>query len=203
VLSPSADKFARGQTVLIDKGVIVSVGTSVTLTDNTPTINGNNMFLVPGYTDSHVHLWQSENDLLLYIANGVTHIRDMNGSKDMLRWKKQIEAGQRLGPDIFVVSPQLATFGFFEGLFVGWTQNKVIVRSEKHVNKAVQSLKDDGYDAVKASSFFDKDSYINLGNAAVNTSIPLVGHIPMAVGLNEFIHSSQTETAHVEEFQCD
>ncbi|PHR60339.1 MAG: amidohydrolase [Robiginitomaculum sp.] len=198
VLTPSADKFISDQTVLVDQGTILSVGANVEFADDTPTIDGQGMFLVPGYTDSHVHLWESENDLLLYVANGVTQIREMNGSKAHLRWKAQIQAG-RLGPDMFVVAPQLATFGFFEGLFVGWTQNKVIVRTETQVNKAVQSLKDDGYDAVKSSSFLDKDSYTALSNAAANISIPLVGHIPMAVGSEEFLNSNQIELAHVEE----
>ncbi len=199
VLSPSSTTFTSGQTVLIDQGKIISVGANVNRAVDTPIIDGNGMFLVPGFTDSHAHLWESENDLLLFVANGVTQIRDMNGSKDMLRWKKQIADGQRLGPDMYVVSPQLATFGLIKGVFVGWTQNKVIVRSKNQVNRAVQSFKDVGYDAIKASSFLDKESYFNVSHAAKEKSITMVGHIPMAVGLNEFYDSNQIGTAHIEE----
>jgi len=198
VMAPSSDNFISDQTVLVDNGIILSVGSNVRFADDTPTIDGKGMFLVPGYTDSHVHLWESKNDLLLYIANGVTQIREMNGSEVHLWWKEEIEEG-RIGPDMFVVAPQLATFGFFEGLFVGWTQNKTIVRTESQVSRAVQSLKDVGYDAIKASSFLDEDSYTNVSNAAAENSILLVGHIPMSVGLNELLDSGQTEVAHVEE----
>jgi imidazolonepropionase-like amidohydrolase len=34
-------------------------------------IDGSGRFLIPGLADLHVHIWQRE-DLLLYIANGVT-----------------------------------------------------------------------------------------------------------------------------------
>lgn len=198
VLSPSADTFINDQTVLVDDGTIKSVGANVEFADDTLTINGRGMFLVPGYTDSHVHLWESENDLLLYIANGVTQIREMNGSKLHLRWKEEIEAG-RIGPDMFVVAPQLATFDFLEGLFVGWTQNKTIVRSERQVHSAVQSFKKMGYDAVKASSFLDENGYVAISAATKDNAIPLVGHIPLAVRLDDLWRSNQTEVAHVEE----
>lgn len=198
VLAPTADRFIRSQSVLIENKLIKSVEENFDLADDTPTIDGKGMFLVPGYTDSHVHLWESENDLLLYTANGVTQIREMNGDKFHLRWKEEIEEG-RLGPEIFVVAPQLATFSFFEGLFVGWTQKKTIVRSQEQVNRAVRSFKKMGYDAVKASSFLDAAGYAALSKAAEDNDIPLVGHIPLAVGPNEYLNSTQTETAHVEE----
>lgn len=198
VLSPSADSFVSDQTVLVDDGAIVSVGANEEFADDRPIIDGNGMYLVPGYTDSHVHLWESENDLLLYIANGVTQIREMNGLPVHLRWKEEIAAG-RPGPDMFVVAPQFATFGLFEGIFVGWTQHKVIVRSEKQVNQAVKSYAKKGFDAIKASSFLDKEGYVALSVATKENAIPLVGHIPLAVGLDDLWRSNQTEIAHVEE----
>lgn len=198
VLTPSADSFTPGQTVMIENGKIKTVASDIDVAEDIPAIDGEGLFLVPGFTDSHVHLWESENDLLLYIANGVTQIREMNGSKAHLRWKEEIAAG-RIGPDMYVVAPQVATFGFFEGLLVGWTQNKTIARSRQGVERVVQSFKKSGYDAVKASSFLDANGYAAIGEAATKSSIPLVGHIPMAVGLDEFIASPQTETAHIEE----
>lgn len=198
VLTPPADEFVTDQTVLIDDGEVASVGANNKLPTGIKTIDGKGMFLVPGYTDSHVHLWESENDLLLYIANGITQIREMNGSKQHLRWKQEIEKG-RIGPDMFVVSPQLATFGLIEGWFVGWTQRKVIVRSDEDVERAVQTFKDEGYDAVKASSFLSKEAYVKLSEATKEKSLPLIGHIPLDAGLNYLWRSNQIEVAHVEE----
>ena len=153
---------------------------------------------MPGFTDSHVHLWESENDLLLYLANGVTQIRDMNSLPVHLRWRNEISEG-RPGPDLFLVAPQFATFGVLEGFFVGWTQHKTIVRSEKQINQAVESYISQGYDAVKASSFLDEKGYTALSAATKNNDVQLVGHIPLAVGLEDVWRSNQTEIAHVEE----
>ena len=198
VLVPSAENFISGQTVLLSEGMIDSVDSNEAFVDDMQVIDGDGMYLVPGYTDSHVHLWESENDLLLYLANGVTQIREMNGLPIHLRWKSEIAAG-RLGPDMYVVAPQFSTFGFLEGLFVGWTQHKTIVRSEEQIKRAVKSYVSKGYDAVKASSFLDKSGYVALSGAARDNAIPLVGHIPDAVNLDDVWRSNQTEIAHVEE----
>jgi len=198
VLAPTGDRFVESQTVLIREGIIELIAEDTNLPNDITLIDGTGMFLVPGYTESHVHLWESENDLLLYLANGVTQIREMNGIKKHLRWKKEIEAG-RLGPDMFVVAPQLATFGFIEGLFVSWTQNKTIVQSDQDVERAVESLKAMGYDAIKASSFLDPDGYTAISTATRANSIPLIGHIPNAVGFQELWESNQVEIAHIEE----
>ncbi len=198
VLTPEADNFVPNQTVVISDGQILSVTSKSVLRDDIPTVDGQGMFLVPGFTDSHVHTWQSENDLLLYIANGVTQIREMNGSEENLRWKREIENG-RIGPDMFVVAPQLATFEALEGWFVGWTQNKTIVRTDEEVEQAVRSFQEQGYDAVKSSSYLSADAYEALGRVTKERSIPLVGHIPVAADLDDMLEADPTAIAHVEE----
>lgn len=198
VLTPSADSFISKQTVLIDGGEIISVGNNLELTENVQVIDAAGKFLLPGYTDSHVHLWESENDLLLYIANGVTQIRDMNSLPVSLEWKKEIARG-RPGPDIFTVAPQFGTFGFIEGFFVSWTQHKTTVRSEKQIRDAVKSFAKKGYDAIKASSFLDKEGYRALNSATLENNIPLVGHLPVAADFEDVWNSNQIEIAHIEE----
>lgn len=199
VLAPEGDRFLPDQIVTIRDGEIRSVGNSTTVPRGIPSLVGRDMYLVPGFTDSHVHLWESENDLLLYVANGVTQVRDMNSLPVNLRWRDEIESG-RIGPDIFAVAPQFATFGPMEGAFVGWVQHKTIVRTAEQVDKAVQDYVAKGYDALKASSYLDREGYIALSAAAAKHDIPLVGHLPVATGLEDLWASHQSEVAHVEEF---
>ena len=199
LLAPEGDVFVPGQAVVVDAGLIRSVVPADSVPAGLETVDGQGRYLIPGLTDSHVHLWQSENDLLVYVANGVTQVRDMNTVPVNLRWRAEIEAG-RIGPDIFAVAPQFATFGPMEGAFVGWTQRKTIVRTGDQVHDAVKEFSDEGYDAVKASSFLDKAGYEAMSDATRAQGIKLVGHLPIAIGLDDLWASNQSEVAHVEEF---
>ena len=198
VLSPDASKFIQDQTVLIENGLIQYVGPSIQLSPETVIISGRNKYLIPGLIDSHVHLWQSKNDLLLYIANGVTQVREMNGSEEHLQWRAEIDAGG-VGPDLFVVAPQFSAFEGFMGPFNAWTQRKTNVRSFEDVELKVSEFKSQGFDAVKVSSFLDKPGHIALNSLSREYSIPLVGHIPQSVELDDLWGSNQTEIAHIEE----
>ncbi|HBN93252.1 MAG TPA: amidohydrolase, partial [Hyphomonas sp.] len=64
----------------------------------------------------------------------------------------------------------------------------------------VQDYVAKGYDALKASSYLDREGYIALSAAAAKHDIPLVGHLPVATGLEDLWASHQSEVAHVEEF---
>ena len=44
-------------------------------------VDGEGRFLLPGLSDMHIHLLGSENDLLLYLANGITTIRDIGDGR--------------------------------------------------------------------------------------------------------------------------
>ena len=199
VLAPEGDAFVPGQAVVVDAGLIRSVMPADSVPAGLETVDGQERYLIPGLTDSHIHLWQSENDLLVYVANGVTQVRDMNTVPVNLRWRAEIEDG-RIGPDIFAVAPQFATFGPMEGAFVGWTQRKTIVRTDDQVHDAVKDFAAKGYDALKASSFLDKAGYEAMSEATRAQGIKLVGHLPIAVGLDDLWASNQSEVAHVEEF---
>ena len=59
---------------------------------------------MPGLMDAHVHL-ESSAILTLLVANGVTTVRNMWGTPLHLAWRKQIAAGERLGPRIHSVGP--------------------------------------------------------------------------------------------------
>ena len=106
VLSPDCKEFIEGQNVLIEDGRIVRIDSSVSIPLDVEVVDGSGKYLIPGLIDSHVHLFYSPNDLLLYIANGVTEIREMMGSEGRLELKKEIQNG-RIGPKMWVMSPPL------------------------------------------------------------------------------------------------
>lgn len=199
VLNRTGESYLDQHAVGIKDGKIFSVIKEAEIPLDAETIDGGRHYLVPGFTDSHVHLWRSKNDLLLYLANGVTQIREMHGIRPHLKWKSEIEQG-RLGPDIYVTASQLASYDVLEGIWVRITAERNVVSSKRNVDRRVKKLKAKGYDSVKASSYLSGEGYHWASEAAQKYDIPLSGHIPLENSLRDLWSSNQKEVAHVEEF---
>jgi len=198
VLAPDAESFLSGQTVILEGGVITSIGEDA-LTSSLHRIDGTGKYLIPGMTDAHVHLFKSSNDLLLYVANGITQIRELIGEPAHLKWRDQIKEGQRIGPDMYVASPRLGTFGRFEGWFMSWSQGFDNIRNPKAARKAVRRYQRMGYDGIKVYSQLSSESYHALCETAQAIDMPIMGHVPFRVGLEEIYTSGQKDIAHFEE----
>lgn len=121
ILSPYGETFIPNQTVLIKNGTIISIDTLSVKSKNVTHVNGTGKFLNPGLIDSHVDLFKSQNDLLLYVANGVTTIGELIGEENHLKWRKEISNG-RIGPEMYITSPRLGSFGLIEGWWMNWSQ---------------------------------------------------------------------------------
>ena len=94
------DKIAQGQTVVIRGALIEAVGptASIRVPPGAVVIDGTGRFLVPGLTDMHVHLpgpaapaGRAEDELFLYVATGVTTVRNMAGSDNHLLLRERIK----------------------------------------------------------------------------------------------------------------
>jgi hypothetical protein len=198
ILSVDGKRMIGGQTVLIEKGIITSIGSDRIDTNASISIDGSGKYLIPGLIDSHIHLWQSPNDLLLYAANGITHIRELNGSKQHLQWREEINNG-RLGPKMFVASSRVNSNGLIKSWFEKWTAKITSINSFNSAHALVQSFVNDGYDAIKTYTFINNKDYWALNKATTQAGIPLIGHTPVAMTLDEVFRSNQKEFAHIEE----
>ncbi|MEM6766469.1 MAG: amidohydrolase family protein [Bacteroidota bacterium] len=201
VLSPEADSMLPNRTVTLDHGKIISIDTIYQETASTETIDGSGKYLIPGLTDTHIHLWKSQNDLLLYLANGVTHVWElMSLHPEQLEWRKEIEEGTRLGPKLMVASNKLKSFDYLEGKFHQWSQGTILVNEASEAPEVVASIINGGYEAVKVGTFLNKESYVAINEAAAEKGIPVIGHIPLDITLEDLWNSNQTGVAHIEEF---
>src|SRR5687767_9816240 len=92
-----------GRITAIDSGGRPRIPPDVTV------IDGSGKFLIPGLWDTHVHLAKAgEMALGLFVANGVTSVRDMGGDFALVkRWRSEIAAGARVGPRIRAAGPIL------------------------------------------------------------------------------------------------
>ncbi|MBW8184100.1 amidohydrolase family protein [Shewanella nanhaiensis] len=197
VLSPDGQTMLPNRTVIVDDGKILSVIANGTVPTNAEVIDGNGKYVIPGLVDSHIHIHKSPNDLLLYVANGVTHIRDLGGFEENLQLRDEIEQG-RVGPRMFVSSPPLNTKDFIEGtLFEFFTFHKT-ARNVEQAEEMVKEFIEQGYDAIK-TYHLDMPSYRAVNKLAAEQGTPTVGHFPLTFELSELKITQQRELAHIEE----
>ena len=202
ILSTDCTEFLPNQNVVLKDGIIRSIHQDTIFSDEYEIIDGTDKYLIPGLVDSHVHLRESKNDLLLYLANGVTYIREMSGNTQHLLWKENIENGE-LGPHIFVASEKVNSKSGIAAIFETWTRRRINYSTEKEVVGKIRWLSERGFDAVKISTFINADMYKLTVREAKKHDLPVIGHIPLSIGLNNIYHSGQNEIAHVEEITKD
>src|SRR5688500_7078334 len=100
------------QTLIIQDDRIAVMGPSLEtkVPDNSKIVDGNGKFIIPGLWDTHVHLEiAGEKSLPLFIANGVTSVRDMGANSFLLLkgWREKIDNGLLIGPHIIAAGPML------------------------------------------------------------------------------------------------
>ncbi len=198
IISPEGDRVIAGQTVLIEKGHIAAVDSILNFSPETTIIDGSGKYLIPGLIDTHVHLFQSPNDLLLYLANGVTEIRELIGEEDHLQWRDEIKNG-RIGPKMFVASPRLGSFETKEGWFMSWSQGYMNIEDAEDARKTVKNLHEEGYDGIKIYSQLTKESYLAITETAKSLDMPVLGHIPWSLEFSDIWENGQSGIAHFEE----
>jgi imidazolonepropionase-like amidohydrolase len=181
------DKIVENQTVLVKGGRIFKIGPAgqIKIPKNARVINGSGAYLMPGLADMHVHLkgdWPLH-QLDLYLANGVTTVRDLDGRDFMLQWRDEIKDGRRSGPTIYVAAQTIRGY-------------------EKNAPQLVEKRKS-GYDCIKLYSYFSNEDFQTAMHIAKKHNLYTIGHIPFAVGLDGIIAAGMNEIAHVEELSFE
>src|SRR5690554_4687695 len=92
VIPMNTETILYDYNLVIKDGKIVKLGKSwkTKVPKNATIIDGKDKYLLPGLADMHVHLWL-EDELILYLANGVTTIRDMFGNFSKLSLRDKVE----------------------------------------------------------------------------------------------------------------
>lgn len=212
ILSPDGTEMLADRTVMFGNGKIVSITKGDDIPEGVSLIDGSGKFLIPGLVDSHVHLQRSPNDLLLYVANGVTQIRSMGGSDADLKLREEIESG-RTGPHLYVSSPSMNSADGFAsaGSMPAWIPEPIAIwfienvfnthstASAEEAAKDAQSFIDGGYDGVKLYGFLNMESYEAVLDVAGGLNVPTVGHLPDAMPLSDLRTTKLREVAHIEE----
>jgi hypothetical protein len=198
LLSPDSAYMLPDQTVLISENTIKSVGKDIAIPNDYRIMDASGKYLIPGLIDTHIHPYKSKNDLLLYLANGITHVAMMSSWQGLyLDWRKEAQDGA-LSPQIYVAAGPMNTAKDFRSKVRSLFGPIRLFNEPSKTKKAVSAFKEQGYDALKAYSL-DKENYFAVAEEAKAQNIPMVGHLTPAVTLEDLYRSGQSQVAHVEE----
>ncbi len=160
VVPMDRERVLPHQTVVLHDGVIaqvvpvaekkVEVGTKV--------INGGGkLYLMPGLADLHTHA-ETPEDLLLYVAHGVTTVLNMGGASNrfvQIR-RQRTETGETLGPHCYaaLLIDGSGKLGHF------------FVTKPEEARAAVRLAKTNGYDFIKVYTYLSADAFFALVDEA-------------------------------------
>ena len=160
-------------------------------------VDGRGKFLIPGLWDMHVHTnfgdWLPGGEeiiLPLFVANGVTGVRDMGGDlHQRLKWRDQINAGTILGPRMVISGPMI------DGAPPHFPAS-VPVTTAAEGRKAVDDLKEGGADFIKVQSYIPRDAYFAVAEESKKQGMTFVGHVPDAIRASEASNAGQKSIEH-------
>ena len=191
VIPMDSNRILMDQAVVIRDGKIAEIGANnrVSNPPEATIIDGGGAYMLPGLVDMHVHCDKS--DFPLFLANGITTVREMNGSADHLRWRQEIVSGEILGPHLYVASPLLA----------GEKQRyrHILITDPNEASKIVRDLAAQGYDYIKVYDGLSPAVYDEILKAAHESNIRVIGHIPKSISLEHAIASGQIDFEHTDQ----
>jgi imidazolonepropionase-like amidohydrolase len=184
-------RILPNSTVTIRGTMIASVTDGASPAD-AQAVDGQGRFLIPGLWDMHAHMEMAgESWLQLYVANGVTGIRDMGSDLDLiLRLREATSSGRLLGPRIFAAGPILDDAP-------GEWPFRMRVKTAEEGRSAVQLLKRRGVDLIKVHDHTPRDAFFAIAEEAHRQNLPLAGHVPLALTVEEVVDAGQGDIEHL------
>ncbi len=183
--------ISNNQYVAIDSGIIVGISDQEGLSHSSEnTIDGTGKYLMPGLAEMHAHIptetaWGGnvKNTLFLYVSQGVTTIRGMQGNALHLELRSKAENQEIVSPRIFTSSPPL---------------NGSTVKTVEEADEKVRKYAADGYDLLKILPGIKLEVFDQIVKTAKEVGIPFAGHVPADVGVRHALESGYASIDHMD-----
>jgi imidazolonepropionase-like amidohydrolase len=206
----SSNPSAEDQTILVSSGVIQAVGpsTSTAVPAGARRIDARGKFAIPGLWDAHVHFMNTgPTALSLYIANGVTSVREMGGYIDSTRaWQARMKAGSLVGPRILTPGPILESPVYLERVVQRSVADPRIgrrvlpyrlgVTDSIHAGTVIDSLVRLRVDFVKVRTSSNPAAFYAILREAKRAGLRVAAHQSAAVSIRNALDSGQTDLQH-------
>jgi imidazolonepropionase-like amidohydrolase len=178
VIPMDRERVLANQTVVVRNGVIAEIGDTAKVKPpkDAVRVDAAGKYLIPGLVDTHTHLLSDSDEfpdsiapdeLKVMVANGVTTVRFMIGTPELIALRARSAKGEIVAPTIFVASPHLT--GREQG-------NNFVVKTPEEAREAVRKSKAAGYDFIKITTFIEAAVYEAAVDEAAKQNIKVVGH---------------------------
>lgn len=200
-------RSAGGQTVLVTGARITAIGPAsrVVVPAGARRLSGAGRWLIPGLWDMHVHTSRPERDLPLYLANGVTGVRDMGGEDTenpsrtpgtfSVEWSRLrgVRDGVREGR---VRGPRIVAAGVMLDGPTPWPGTRR-VEDARAARAAVRERHHARVDFIKIGTGVRPDLYPLIAGEARSVGLPLAGHVPSGMSAVTVAESGQGSLEHL------
>jgi imidazolonepropionase-like amidohydrolase/ketosteroid isomerase-like protein len=192
VIDTETGREAPDQTVIVSGGKIAEIRDSgrTSVAVNASIVDGKGKYLIPGLWDMHVHTWDYESTYPLYIANGVTGVRDMFGPPDANKFRAEFGKKQLVAPHFYLASP------IVDGHPKVW-RTSVEVNTPAEARQFVDEQKHNGADFIKVYSRLKREEFLAIMGEAREQNISVQGHVPTAVSAWEAAAEGQKTFEHL------
>lgn len=180
------------QTVLVEGDRITAVGPvdEVTVPEGAEILNGAGGYLIPGLWDMHVHGTSRESTYPLYLANGVTGVREMFGPADVRGFRSALTGREIAAPRLYMAGPIL------DGPPPIWPRS-VVVTTVEEAQRAVLDQKQHGVDFIKVYQRLPREAYYAILAESARQGLSVAGHIPTSITPWEAAAAGQKTVEHL------
>ena len=183
-------RVTASQTVVVSNGRIVAIGTHATIPADATHIDGRGRFLIPGLVDAHVHFFNNWSKrppntwtFPLYVANGVTGVREMAASPDDIAavnaWRVSVADGTLVAPRI------LAAGVAVDGHTPAEAAQRVDMAADAHA------------DFGKVFSSVPVANWHAILDEAARRGLPVAGHVPGGIPVLTAAKAGQRTDEHL------
>src|SRR5688500_17356943 len=204
VVDVAGERIVGDQAVVTIGGDIVAVGPDAAIASQWQaerSIDGDGKYLIPGLWDMHVHFGGGpdlveENKALLplYVAHGITTIRDASGDlpEQVLAWRREIASGALFGPTLLSSGPKI------EGIKPVW-KGTLEAGSQAEVDAAIARLEALEVDFVKITdSTLKPELFLYAVRKARAAGLRTSGHIPMGITVRQAVDAGLSSIEHMD-----
>ena len=185
-------RFVADQTVVVDKGVITSIGPAVRakVPTGAQVIDGTGKTLAPGLWDSHQHVGDDFTGPLL-LSLGVTSVRDPgnNNALTLARAARRAK-GELLMPHVY---PSV----LIDGKGPNSAQSGTIVTSQDEALAAVRKAKAEGFVGIKFYGTYNPAWVAPAAAEAHRLGLHVHGHLPAGMRPSQAIAAGYDELTHI------